>query len=100
MFIPTGWQDWELVVTALLYAWAALTVVSLFAFGVAYGLFRTPHPAGTARSSPADRMGRGSPGDKERETVTSTESLASSSWSESPAASPVSQSARELTAIG
>lgn len=53
MFIPTGWQDWELVVTALLYAWAALALASLFAFGVAYGLFREPHASIRTRTTPA-----------------------------------------------
>jgi hypothetical protein len=56
MFVPTGWRDWELVMAALLYAWAALAVASLFAFGVAYGLFREHSPSASA--SPPGQAGR------------------------------------------
>lgn len=54
MFVPTGWHDWELVMAALLYAWAVLAVVSLFAFTVAYGLFwEHPRAVGTSALSQA-----------------------------------------------
>jgi|YNPBryunderm2012_1023409.scaffolds.fasta_scaffold18642_3 hypothetical protein len=100
MFVPTGWQDWELVLTALLYAWAALAVVSLFAFGVAYGLFRTPHPAGTVRGNRADKSAQGGPGGRDQETITSTASSATVPPSESPMAHAVAQTTREWTVTG
>lgn len=45
MFVPTGWHDWELVMAALLHAWAVLGITTVLAFAIAYGLFREPRSA-------------------------------------------------------
>jgi hypothetical protein len=92
MFVPTGWRDWELVMAALLYAWAALAVASLLAFGVAYGLFREhSHSASASPPGQAGRAGQAAASTVAPSTVYVTPARPS------PAAVPAAEPSRETS---